>query len=337
MRARSIVTAGYMPLDVITHDDAIVHQAGGTAANVAAILAYLGWKATLAGQTGDDNAGQILIDDLRSVGVDVAQIHRPTGMSTPRVVHHIRPGGHFFAYRCPTCGRALPRSRPLTVDQARICAHDNPRPDVYFFDRANAATLHLAEQYAQAGSVIVFEPSVPANAELLRRAVVVAHVVKHSDDRSVGGLDDIGVKPRQGQLRIVTHGAEGLEVRPGTGRTRRYPALATLAVDTGGAGDWTTAGLIATAVRSGVLAENAVDDGVRFGQALAALSCTALGARGLMGLTRRTVLRRTHAALAEGGVTSEPRFTATVNSTVRGACPTCLLPAAAESASKRAA
>ena len=68
-----------------------------------------------------------------------------------------------------------------------------------------------------------------ANAELLRRAVVVAHVVKHSDDRSVGGLDDIGVKPRQGQLRIVTHGAEGLEVRPGTGRTRRYPALATLA------------------------------------------------------------------------------------------------------------
>ena len=65
---------------------------------------------------------------------------------------------------------------------------------------------------AQAGSVIVFEPSVPANAELLRRAVVVAHVVKHSDDRSVGGLDDIGVKPRQGQLRIVTHGAEGLSL-----------------------------------------------------------------------------------------------------------------------------
>jgi fructokinase len=337
MSARSVVSAGYMPLDAISHDDLVFHQAGGTAANVSAILAYLGWHATLAGQTGDDHAGQVLIDDLSAAGVDVAQIHRATGMATPRLVHHVLPGGHYFAYACPTCRRRFPRSRPLTIEQAHACVQVNARPDVYFFDRANAATLYLAEHYARAGSVIVYEPSVPANAELLRRAVIVAHVVKHSDDRSVGGLDDLGVEPRRGQLRIITHGAEGLEVRSGSGRGRRYPALATLAVDTGGAGDWTTAGLIATAIGSEGLDVHAVENGVRFGQALAALSCTAIGARGLMRLTRRTVLRRAQAVQAEGGVTSEPRFGRPANQVVRGACPTCLLPQAAKLARVQAA
>lgn len=332
MSARSLVSAGYMPLDVIVHDDLVVHQAGGTAANVAAIMAYLGWRSALAGQTGDDHGGQLLVDDLANAGVDVSQIHRPTGVPAPRLVHHVRPGGHSFAYTCPTCHRKLPRSRPLTIEQARQCADAIPRPDVYFFDRANAATLHLAERYAEAGSAIVFEPSVPANADFLRRAVAVAHIVKHSDDRSVGGLDDLGVAPRRGQQRIVTHGAEGLEIRVGVGRTRRYPALATLAVDTGGAGDWTTAGLIAATVRSGTFDVGALEEGVRFGQALAALSCTALGARGLMRLSRTTVVRHAHAVLAHGGVTSAPRVPSPEGHVVMQACRTCLLPKLAASA-----
>lgn len=90
--------------------------------------------------------------------------------------------------------------------------------------------LLLAECYSEAGSVVVFEPSVPANAELLGRAAAVAHVIKHSNDRSVGGLDELHVRPRQGQLRIVTYGAEGLELRVGTAddafrRWRRWPLI----------------------------------------------------------------------------------------------------------------
>jgi fructokinase len=324
-----VVSAGYMPLDVITNHDSVIHQAGGTAANVAAILAYLGWRSVLAGKTGDDYAGQVLVDDLCGAGVDTSQIRRQSGMATPRLIHSVRPDGHSFAYTCPECRLRLPRSRALTVEQAQTCAAKHPCADVYFFDRANAGSLTLAEHYARAGSVIVFEPSVPANAELLRRAAAAAHVIKHSDDRSVGGLDDIGVRPRRSQLRIVTHGAEGLELRVGAGRPRRFPALATLAVDTGGAGDWTTAGLIAVAARGRELSEEAIDDGVRFGQALAALSCTALGARGLMRLTRRTVLRRARAAIAEGGVTSEPRFGDAPARAAPSGCATCLLPESA--------
>lgn len=327
-RPLSMVSAGYMPLDVIrTTAGAISRRAGGTAANVAAIMAFLGWDAVLAGQAGDDLAGDELVADLRDAGVHIDQVRRAAGMLTPRLVHHVRPDGHFFSYRCLDCDSRFPRSRPLTLEAAATCAQTHPRPTVFYFDRANPATLWLAEEYGGRGAIIVFEPSVPANSELLTRAAAVAHVIKHSDDRSVGGLDDLRVKPRPGQLRIVTHGAEGLELRVGTFRGRRFPAMATLAVDSGGAGDWTTAGFLARAIEGGRLASDNLDEALRFGQALAAVSCAAVGARGLMGLTRGSVLRRSRTVLLHGGLTSQPRLPAP-RELLRpaGACPSCLMP-----------
>ena len=323
----TIISAGYMPLDIIrttgeTHD----RRAGGTAGNVAAITAFLGWDAVLAGQAGHDRAGDELVADLRGAGVRIDQIHRPSDMLTPRVVHDVRPDGHFFLYRCPDCESRLPRTRPLTLEGAARCVQAYPSPQVFFFDRANPATVWLAEKYYSTGAVIVFEPSVPANAELLTRAATVAHVIKHSDDRSIGGLEDLHIKARPGQVRIVTHGAEGLALSVGSRRARRFPALATLAVDTGGAGDWTTAGFLSRAVGDHGLEMEKLDDAVRFGQALAAVSCAVAGARGLMALTRGTALRRVRCVLADGGLTSEPRLPP-VRSLVgpSGVCPSCLV------------
>jgi fructokinase len=327
-RSPQIVCAGYMPLDAITTEDGVVqHRAGGTAANVAAILAHLGWRSLLAGQTGDDPAGELLTADLAAAGVDTHHIHRISGMQTPRLIHSVRFDGHSFSYRCPSCEQPLPRSRPLTIEQARLCARNQPRADVYFFDRANAGTLLLAEHYAQARSMIIFEPSVPANAEHLRRAATVADIIKHSDDRSVGGLNDIGVRPREGQLRIITHGAAGLELRVGMEPPRCFPAIKASTRDAGGAGDWTTAGLIALASDRDVLNNESLDQAIRFGQALAALSCTAIGARGLMTLTRRTVLRHAKRVMQEGSVSAPPRFRPPRSAPERpGRCRTCVLP-----------
>ncbi|MEJ7784821.1 MAG: PfkB family carbohydrate kinase [Solirubrobacteraceae bacterium] len=331
MSARhSVVCAGYMPLDIIhTQAGTAGRHAGGTAANVAAILTFLGWEAVLAGQTGGDVAGDELMADLRNTGVDTGQIHRSPTAETARLIHEVRHNGHSFAYRCPDCGSRFPRSRPLTLEQADACALAHPEPTVYFFDRANAATVALAERYVRAGSVVVFEPSVPANVDLLARAATVAHVIKHSDDRSVGGLDDLHIQPRAGQLRIVTHGAEGLALRVGSTRPRRLPALATLAVDTGGAGDWTTAGFLSKAVGTDGLDPARFEQAARFGQALAAVACATIGARTAMRLTRGSVLRRARNVLASGGLTSEPRLPKRAPlARPDGACATCLMPVA---------
>lgn len=334
-----IVSAGYMPLDaILTKDGLIAHRAGGTAANVAAVLAYLGWQALLAGQVGEDSAGRTLVADLVSAGVDTTHIHGTAGMQTPRLIHSVRRDGHSFLYRCPTCDRPLPRSRPLTVEQARLLTEAQPETDVYFFDRANAATLLLAEHYARAGATIVFEPSVPANAEHLRRAAAVAHVIKYSDDRSVGGLNDVALGQVKGQLRILTHGVAGLELRLEGGRVRRFPALSTNVVDAGGAGDWTTAGLLAVAANRGQLDRRVLDRGLRFGQALAALSCMAIGARGLMALTRRTVMHHARSAMEHGAVRSPLRLPRPVlGARVGDGCVTCMLPRGSSDASGRRA
>jgi sugar/nucleoside kinase (ribokinase family) len=323
-----VVSAGYMPLDIIaTPSGTIARQAGGTAANLAAILAFLGWDAILAGQNGADVAGDEFIEDLCLAGVDVNHVHRPEESKAPRLVHSVQPEGHSYSYSCPTCESRFPRSRPLTIEQAQQCAAAHPDATVFFFDRANAGTLTLAEHYAERGSIVVFEPSVPVNAEMLARSAAVAHVIKHSDDRSVGGLDHLHVQPGSEQIRIVTHGAEGLELRIGKGPVRRLPALRTLAADAGGAGDWTTAGFLAKAVRGGAIRGEELEDGLRFGQALAALNCATPGARGLMRLTRETVLRRAKSVLAEGGLFSKLRLPAgRPASRPSGACPMCLMP-----------
>lgn len=329
-RRPSIVCAGYMPLDVVrTGVGTVARRAGGTAANVAAILGFLGWDAVLAGQTGSDAAGDELVADLRDAGVAVDQIARAANAQTPRVVHDVLPEGHFYRYRCDDCGSRFPRSRPLTIEGARACAQAHPAPSVFFFDRVNPGTLALAEAYAEDGSVVVFEPSVPANAEFLGRAAAVADVIKHSDDRSVGGLDDLHVRPRSGQIRIVTHGAEGLEMRIGRARARRYPALATLAVDTGGAGDWTTSGFLARATASGRVERARLEEALRFGQALAAVNCATVGARGLMTMSPASARRRARRVLSENGLTSAPRITAApALARPRGLCPSCLMPIA---------
>jgi sugar/nucleoside kinase (ribokinase family) len=327
----TVISAGYMPLDIVAPPSGpLARQAGGTAANLAAVLAFFGWDAVLAGQIGRDAAGAEFISDIRRAGVSADQIHRPEGGSTPRLIHSIELGVHTYSYSCPKCRSRFPRSRPLTLDQAQQCIDAHPRASVFFFDRANAGTLLLAEHYHAHGALVVFEPSVPANAETLSRAVAVSKVIKHSDDRTVGGIDSLTIGRPKGQIRIVTHGAGGLELRIGTKGTRRLPAFSSPTLDAGGAGDWTTAGFLIKAASQGRKVElSGVDDALRFGQALAALNCATPGARGLMRLSRRTVLRRAKAVLEEGGLSGKLRLSPPPKlHSQLGTCPMCLMPSA---------
>ena len=238
----TVVSAGYMPLDIISPSSGrLARQAGGTAANLSAVLAFFGWGATLAGQIGGDAAGAEFIGDIRRAGVCIDQLHRPEDGSTPRLIHSIEAGAHNYSYTCTRCSSRFPRSRPLTISQAQQCIEAHPRASVFFFDRANAGTLLLAEHYHAGGALVVFEPSVPANAESLSRAVAVSNVVKHSDDRAAGDIENLTLVRPKGQIRIVTHGAGGLEeLHVGDEVVRRLPAFSSPTLDAAGAGDSTT-------------------------------------------------------------------------------------------------
>lgn len=277
----SCLSAGFVALDVIIHDEHLGHAAGGTAANVAANLAFLGWRSSVAGVVGTDPAGRHLLADLSSAGVDVSRLKAMPDASTPVVIHEILTDTHRFRFGCPHCGRRFPRSRPPSVDAAAELIEE-AAPDVFFFDRVSAAALLIAEHVRGQGGLVVFEPATPGRKTYFVRAMGLAHLVKYSNERErvLGSL----LKPLARQVQVRTEGGSGASWRKGSGRWHRSAPTADLAVvDAGGAGDWTTAAFLTSL---GSLEPNAVLDQdlsspLGVAQAVAALSCASVGARGL--------------------------------------------------------
>lgn len=271
---KRILCCGYIALDLISYKERLIRRAGGTAGNVACNLSFLGWSAAVGGSVGHDSAGRALQHDLRRCGVSTEQLSlRPEG-GTPVVLHEISERGHRFQFHCPECGRRFPKYRPLDEVTARaLCEQIDV--DVFFFDRASVGTAVIAETLRERGTLIVFEPSTQGREP--ERCIRAADVVKFSSERA-SAVEPLmqSARPR---LRVVTDGAKGAHAFVGATEIH-VPAFPANLVDAGGAGDWTTAGMLWQLV-SGQRSWTApaVKDALRFGQALAAVSCAYPGAR----------------------------------------------------------
>ncbi len=299
-RNRQVLAVGYLALDAVLYKKQAALRAGGTAGNVASNLAFLGWQASVFGRVGADLLGQSLHRDLQEAGVGTRHLEASDEASTPVVFHHVCEGGPRYTFRCPDCGRKLGRHSPPRPDAAARLADETDLPDVLFFDRVSKGTVHLAEVARESGRLVVFEPSTTGIAHLFQRAIQLAHVVKYSSERA-GAVEAALPRKPAGQIRIVTDGAEGLLVsgRRGWKRVKGFRAEA---LDEAGAGDWTTAAFL-TALPSVVpkeLDDELVRRALRVAQAVAALSCSFIGARGMShAWTRATLIERTSRLLEE--------------------------------------
>jgi fructokinase len=282
----SVLSTGYITLDVLIHGKTIRHAAGGTAGNVAANLAWLGVRSSVAGVVGEDGPGALVIDDLRTAGVDTSMLVRARDWKTPTLIHEIRGQGHRFLFGCPTCGRKFPRYRPLPWTAApgivESISAEVGQPDVLFIDRANSFTVELARILRKAGTQVVFEPSTAGQSSALETLTSLADVVKVSSERLEGlvhRLPDI----RSAQLLVLTDGANGVSVRRGDELIVNVHAPAANVVDPGGAGDYLTAYMIALCGRRRFKDLGISDLGeiLELASAAASMSCSYPGARGL--------------------------------------------------------
>ncbi|AMV44338.1 hypothetical protein [Paraburkholderia caribensis] len=288
-----IVGAGLFALDVIVDTNgAFVQSAlGGSAGNVLSILAALGWRASPIGTLGDDSAACKVCDDFDAVGADLRFMTRSADRFTPVIYQHQLPshesGTHRFSFACPICGE---RRRPQWDDVFAPGWNSAilPSANVFFLDRPTQLGVTLAEHYATAGAIVVFEPSaVGDDPELFRRALRLAHIVKYAHDR-LSDLD--GFDTSNLAVEIQTCGPQGLRYRipslnVGWMMLGAYelPHIR----DTAGAGDWCTAGLIYELLQLTVgdvlsIDEDIVTRALAFGQALSSLNCLTEGARGLL-------------------------------------------------------
>lgn len=303
-----ILTAGYLALDAVLYNQRGVLRAGGTAGNVAANLAFLGWQAGVVGRLGSDGAGTALAEDLTAAGVSVDLLEISNDASTPVVFHHVLPQGPRYTFRCPLCGRKMGRHSPPRPDAvSALTDNGKESPNVFFFDRASRGTVQLAAIARELGSLVVFEPSSTGMAHLFREAVRIAHIVKYSSDRAASVEAALSRRPA-GQIRIVTQGPEGLDVTFRSG-WQRLPSFQSHAIDTAGAGDWATAAFLYSlpSLSARELDDSDLWTALKFAQAVAAISCSFVGARGMaVTWTRSKVLSVARTVIA-GGLAAKPR------------------------------
>jgi sugar/nucleoside kinase (ribokinase family) len=271
--------------------------AGGSCGNVMTILAYLGWQSYPVARLGLDAQANRLMADLKRWNVHTDFMLREEHGVTPVIIVRLREKEdgtvtRRYEWRHPASGEWLPRYRPVPKKiVAELLSRDLPLAKVFYFDRTEPSSLLLATFMREQGAVVFFEPSSARNKHLLSDCLAVSDIVKYSAERlSEPPHNPISQSPR---LEIQTLGEAGLRYRLKLNSTtpgpwRRLPSYPVLKMrDTTGCGDWCSAGLISALCRAGrkeflVLEEDAVVEGLQFGQGLAAINCSFNGARGPM-------------------------------------------------------
>lgn len=293
-----IFSVGLITLDVLRVADRperAIFRAGGTAGNVAAILSALGWPAQLAGPADGSRASSLLLDDLQRCGVEY---HALDGASVPVIVEELEADArHRFLFDCPVCGRQLPRyCRDMFTAGFGSKAVSYPF-DVFFTDRLSDEVIALACDAKGQGAFVVYEPSDPADEPWAGAMLALADMVKYSRDRA-SALPWL----RAGDyLEVRTSGAEGLQWRwpdKAVADWRSIEAVRTpRVVDTCGAGDWLTAGILIGLLEplerlKDQAPPSMMEEVLRSAQHLAAWSIGYAGARGALYESGPTVARK---------------------------------------------
>ncbi|MGW4226316.1 ribokinase [Streptomyces bauhiniae] len=231
--------------ETVLGGDLAVHP-GGKGANQAVAAARLGARTALLARVGDDGHGRLLLDSLRSAGVDTSAVltgGAPTGVALITV----DPSGDNSIVVSPGANARLTEDdvRAEVLGAARVVSAQLEIPP---------ATVAAVVRALPEGTRFVLNPSPPRPlpAEVLAACdplVVNEHEARVLlGDSETGGTGDdpagwarrlLALGPRS---VVVTLGAKGALVCDASG-VRAVPSVAVDAVDTTGAGDAFTAAL----------------------------------------------------------------------------------------------
>ncbi len=259
---------------------------GGQTATAMAICARLGWNARYVGRFGDDDLGALGRASLESEGVDISSAQTMTGATNQFAIVLVdaRSGERTVLWdRHP-----LLTMRPVDVPIDAVTSGRLLLVDCH----ETAAATDAARTARAAGipTVVDVECVRAGITDLLQH--IDAIIAAEEFPIALTGYEDTGraldamAHEFNAPLVCVTLGARGSLARC-QGREIRTPAFRVDCIDSTGAGDAFRGGFAA-----GCLAapDGDVEDVLRYANAVAALNCRALGARGGMP-TREEVAR----------------------------------------------
>lgn len=279
-----VAGTGFTVLDRIYADGDLTDEAlGGSCGNVLISLAMLHRSVAPVLALGDDEEGHRLITEFSQAGAVVRYIHRRTDLRSPILAQELdtSSGQHGFSFVCPETNVELPRYQP--IDRAELASALPILTDcsIFYTDRISENILEAIRTARTAGAIIFFEPSDIEENDLFCQALEMVTILKYSADRlgdQLSHLDDRGVK-------IITHGAAGLEIIDGGSSIWCDAIVAPTVMDTCGSGDMVSVGVIDWMLdnrcNASTLRATDLIKGIIAGQRLAAENCAYAGARGL--------------------------------------------------------
>jgi len=277
----------------VPFDDEILSP-GGQVASAMVTCARLGLRVKYIGTVGDDERGRIQMESLRESGINLDHVQQRAGCANQSayIVIDASTGERTVLWRRPECLRLEPEEiTPEQITAARLLhidGHDTP------------AVERAARIARQAGIPVTIDvDTVYHGLDSLLSSVDYLITssefpIQWTNERDpFKALERIQTEYGM-RLAGMTLGAHGCLTRT-AGRFHYSPAFVVNCVDTTGAGD-----VFHGAFCYAVLQQMPMDEALDFCNAMAALNCTALGARGgIRGLEEvralmRRAERRTH-------------------------------------------
>jgi sulfofructose kinase len=247
---------------------------GGQVASAMVACARLGLRVKYIGAVGDDERGRIQMESLRASALDLehVQLRRNCANQSAYIIVDQTTGERTVLWRRDDCLRIDPEQiAPEQIIGARLLhidGHDTP---------AVARAARIAREHEIPVTVDVdtiyagFDKVLPNVDYLVASSEFPARWTGESDPfRALSAIqNEYGM--RVAAMTLGSHGALALAA----GRFVYSPAFVVDCIDTTGAGD-VFHGAFCYAVLQGM----AIREALEFSNAMAALNCTALGARG---------------------------------------------------------
>jgi sulfofructose kinase len=250
---------------------------GGQVASAMVACARLGMRAKYIGALGDDLRGQIQIESLQDTGIDLQHVIVRKGCANQSayIIIDRSTGERTVLWRRDDCLRIQPEE----ITEAMItCAR------MLLIDGHDTPSVARAAQIARRHGIPVaidvdtiyhgFETVLPNVDYLVASSEFPAAWTGESDPFRALVMIQQEYGMKVAAMTLGAHGALALQ----DGKFHYAPAFVVNCVDTTGAGD-----VFHGAFCYAVLQEMGIRDALDFSNAMAALNCTALGARGGIG------------------------------------------------------
>lgn len=297
-----IIGMGLVALDIViekNRDTKPLLYAGGSCGNVLSILSYLGYETYPIARLANNKATDELLNDFKYFGVKTDLIFKGDDGSTPIIIQRnseSKDGSpvHRFEFRNPEDGKFLPSFKPVLAKTIDYFYNKKSKCDFFYLDRISRSSIEMAKLYKKNGAIIIFEPSSLKmdNLKIINELTEFVDIIKFSSDR-IPSYKTI-LKKSKIPLEIETLGKDGINYRININREtneNNWMHISTFnlgsIVDSSGAGDWTSAGIITGLIENKIegieeINNEMIESILRYAQTLGALSCLFKGARGLM-------------------------------------------------------